>query len=224
MGEVDEDVAGLPVEEGDRAVAQVHVLGQGLEHRLDHLGDVRVLVEDAAELVEELELLDLAALAVARLRFCRVSEGVKSDIPVGVTAGILHDRQRKVEPSFTFDAGPAADLPFRPAPAEIEQNGGDRVGIRRASREARRPLGATPWAATLLIAAAIALSATGPASAQVEIDNDLSVATPGYWAVAVEDEGHLSRGLVTALRPGTGELIAALDVLASQGRLVRYRQ
>ena len=92
--EVDQDVAGLAVEQRHRAVPQLHVLGQGLEHRLDHLGHVRVLVEDAAQPVEELELFYLAAFADSGFHFCRGCGGFRHSCPSRTR--ILHDSRPRV--------------------------------------------------------------------------------------------------------------------------------
>ena len=56
---LDQDVAGLPVEQGQRRVPHVHEFGERLEHRADDVAHVEALVEDAADVVEKRQLFEL---------------------------------------------------------------------------------------------------------------------------------------------------------------------
>ena len=60
MGGLDQDVVGLAVEERERPVAHVHVLGQGPQHRAHHVAQVEALVQETADLVEQREFADPA--------------------------------------------------------------------------------------------------------------------------------------------------------------------
>jgi len=55
VGDLDPDLAGLPVEQRDRAVLQVQVLGQGLERRPCDVAQFEALAKGLAQPVEELE-------------------------------------------------------------------------------------------------------------------------------------------------------------------------